>query len=112
LGDISEWKSLSREISDDAWLFPSETGKTPVSRDNLSRRHIGPQLQAAGLGWVDSHVMRRTHATLMNEIHDDPQMVGDQLGHTLDVSQNVYTRASVARRKEAVEALESALPVM
>ena len=33
-------------------------------------------------------------------------------GHTLDVSQNVYTRASVARRKEAVDALESALPVM
>ena len=54
--------------------------------------------------------MRRTHATIMNEIHDDPKLVADQLGHTLDVSQNVYTRASVARRKEAVDALESALP--
>jgi len=112
LGDIREWKTLSHDTSEDAWVFPSETGKTPVSRDNLSRRHIGPQLQAAGLGWVDFHVMRRTHATLMNEIHDDPQMVADQLGHTLDVSQNVYTRASVARRKEAVDALESALPIM
>ena len=38
------------------------------------------------------------------------QTVADQLGHTLDVSQNVYTRASVARRKKAVDALESALP--
>jgi integrase len=112
LGDIREWKTLSSDTSEGAWVFPSETGKTPVSRDNLSRRHIGPQLQAAGLGWVDFHVMRRTHATLMNEIHDDPQMVADQLGHSLDVSQNVYTRASVARRKEAVDALESALPVM
>jgi hypothetical protein len=56
--------------------------------------------------------MRRTHASLMNEIHDDPKMVADQLGHTLDVSQNVYTRASVARRKVAVDALESALPAM
>ena len=56
--------------------------------------------------------MRRTHATLTNEIDDDPKMVADQLGHTLDVSQNVYTRASVAKRKEAVDALESALPVM
>ena len=35
----------------------------------------------------------------------------DQLGHTLDVNQNVYTQASVARRKRAVDALESALPV-
>ena len=93
-------------------MFPSETGKTPVSKDNVWRRHIGPKLTAVGLGWVDFHVMRRTHATLMNEIHDDPKMVADQLGHTLDVSQNVYTRTSVARRKEAVDALESALPVM
>ena len=105
-------ETLSRDTSDDAWVFPSETGKTPVSRDNLFRRHIGPQLQGAGLGWVDFHVMRRTHATLMNDIHDDPKLVADQLGHTLDVNQNVYTRASVAKRKEAVDALESALPVM
>ena len=86
-------------------MFPSETGKGAGIEDNLFRRHIGPQLEAAGLGWVDFHVMRRTHATHMNEIHDDPQLVADQLGHTLDVSQNVYTRASVARRKEAVDAL-------
>jgi integrase len=112
LDDIREWKTLSRECGEDGWVFPSETGKTPLSRDNMWRRHIGPQLKAAGLGFVDFHVMRRTHATLMNEIHDDPKMVADQLGHTLDVSQNVYTRASVARRKVAVDALESALPVM
>lgn len=103
---------MSRDCGDDGWVFPSETGRTPLSRDNLWRRHIGPRLKAAGLGFVDFHVRRRTHATLMNEISDDPKMVADQLGHTLDVSQNVYTRASVARRKEAVDALESALPVM
>ena len=63
-----------------------------------------------GLGWVDFHVMRRTHATLTNEIHDDPKMVADQLGRTLDVSQNVYTRASVERCKWDVDAPETALP--
>ena len=36
---------------------------------------------------------------------DNPKLVADQLGHTVDVNQNVYTRASVARRKEAVDAL-------
>jgi len=55
--------------------------------------------------------MRRTHSTLMNEIHDDPKLVADQLGHTVDVNQNVYTRASIARRKTAVDALENALPL-
>jgi integrase len=86
-------------------------GRTPLGRDNVWRRRIGPQLKAAGLEWVDFHVMRRTHSTLMNEIHDDPKLVADQLGHTVDVNQNVYTRASIARRKTAVDALENALPV-
>lgn len=112
LREIQAWKSISRDTTASGWVFPSETGKTPVSRDNVWRRHIGPKLKAVGLDWVDFHVTRRTHATLMNEIHDDPKLVADQLGHTLDVSQNVYTRASVARRKEAVDALEMALPVM
>jgi len=112
LDEIQAWKAISLNVADEAWVFPSETGKTPLGRDNVWRRRIGPKLKDAGLDWVDFHVMRRTHATLMNEIHDDPKLVADQLGHTVDVNQNVYTRASVARRKEAVDALESALPVM
>ena len=112
LAEIELWRSVSMNTRPEAWVFPSETGKTPLSRDNVWRRRIGPQLESVGLGWVDFHVMRRTHSTLMNEIHDDPKLVADQLGHTVDVNQNVYTRASVARRKEAVDALESALPVM
>lgn len=90
-------------------MFPSEKGTKPVWKDNLWRRHIGPKLEAVGLGWVDFHVMRRTHATLMNDVNDDPKLVADQLGHTLDVSQNVYTKKSVARRKVAVDALETSL---
>jgi integrase len=109
--ELKLWREISLDSSDDAWVFPSENG-TPLSRDNVWRRRIGPKLESVGLGWVDFHVMRRTHATLMREIHDDPKLVADQLGHTVDVNQNVYTRASVAKRKEAVDALENALPVM
>ena len=112
LAEIELWRGISLDPSVDAWVFPSETGKTPLGRDNVWRRRIGPKLEAVGLGWVDFHVMRRTHSTLMNDIHDDPKLVADQLGHTVDVNQNVYTRASVARRKVAVDALESALLVM
>jgi len=111
MAEIELWRSLSLDASADAWVFPSETGKTPLGRDNVWRRRIGPRLKDAGLDWVDFHVMRRTHSTLMNEIHDDPKLVADQLGHTVDVNQNVYTRASIARRKTAVDALENALPV-
>ena len=110
MAEIELWRAVSLDASEDAWVFPSETGKTSLGRDNVWRRRIGPQLKAAGLGWVDFHMMRRTHSTLMNEIHDDPKLVADQLGQTVDVDQNVYTRASVARRKTAVDGLEGGVP--
>jgi integrase len=109
LEDIEAWKAIARDAGEDAWVFPNEKFTKPLWKENLWRRHIAPKLQAVGLGWVDFHVARRTHATLMNEVNDDPKLVADQLGHTLDVSQNVYTKKSVARRKKAVDALESSL---
>jgi len=112
LADLQTWKSISRDASADAWVFPSETGKTPLIRDNVWRRYIGPKLESIGLGWVDFQAMRRTHSTGMNETCDDPKLVADQLGHTVDVNQNVYTKASVARRKAAVDKFEASLPVM
>ena len=109
LADLRQWKAVSRNSGDDDWVFPSRNKGKPLSRDNVFRRHIAPMLKSAGLGWVNFHVMRRTHATLMNEIVDDPKLVADQLGHTLDVNLNIYTRASLARLKNAVNALEGAL---
>jgi hypothetical protein len=68
-----------------------------------------PKLQAAKLGWANFQVMRRTHSTLMNQLKVDPKLVADQLGHTLDVNQNVYTIPDLARRQAAVNLLEGAL---
>ncbi len=68
-----------------------------------------PKLKAVGLEWVNFQVMRRTHASLMRELDIDPKVVADQLGHSLDVNLNVYTKTALAARKEAVSAFESAL---
>jgi hypothetical protein len=54
-------------------------------------------------------VMRRTHSSLMNDLKVDPKIVADQLGHTLDVNQNVYTRSAISRSQEAIEKLEASL---
>jgi hypothetical protein len=45
----------------------------------------------------------------MKQLGVDPKLVADQLGHSLDVNQNVYTKVSVEHRKGAVEQLEAAL---
>lgn len=106
---VREWVGDLPDSSDKAWVFPSERMTTPIRKDNVWRRDIGPKLKQVGLGWVDFHVFRRTHSTLMSDLEIDPKVVSDQLGHTLDVNQNVYTKASLRRRKSAVDALENAL---
>jgi len=55
--------------------------------------------------------MRRTHRTIMRELGADPKMVADQLGHSVDVSLNVYTQSAVASRLEIVNQLEKRLAV-
>ena len=106
---IAKWRSVCPDTSPQAWVFPSETGKTPISRENCWRRNIAPKLEEVGLGWVNFQVMRRTHATLMRELKVDPKVVADQLGHTLDVNLNVYTDSGLERKTEAVNLLEATL---
>jgi integrase len=109
---LGQWLELLPDSSPDAWLFPSETGKTPVAKDNCWRRHFQPRLKAVGLGWVNFQVMRRSHASLLSDLGVDPQVRADQMGHGVDVNQNEYTRASLERRKEAVNTLEKSLGIM
>jgi len=45
----------------------------------------------------------------MNDLGVEGKVVSDQLGHGLDVNQNVYTQSSLKRRNRAVDSLETAL---
>jgi integrase len=110
LAAIQEWKDHSLDTTPDAWVFPSENG-TPLLKDNCWRRSIAPRLKQAGLGFVNFHVMRKTHSCLLKELDVDPQVRAEQMGHTVDVNENVYTRTSLARRREAVNRLEMSLIV-
>ena len=106
--DIARWRDICPSVEPDAWLFPSEKLTTPFSRENCWQRNLGPRLKANGLGWVNFQVMRRTHSSLMWELEVDPKVTADQLGHSVDVNQNVYTQANLNRRLEAVRRLENA----
>lgn len=102
---LKSW--LNAAVSPDAaaWVFASETGKTPMWRDNLLRRHIRPLLEKVGLGWVDFKVMRRSNATLGHG-KVDPKVAADQRGHDIDVSMNVYTKTDIKQRAAVARKLE------
>jgi integrase len=112
LDEIENWRQLSVDTRDDAWVFPSERLATPLSKDNCWRRDMKPKLKKAGLEWANFQVMRRTHATLMKALGVDGKLVADQLGHTLDVNQNIYTQSPVESRLDMVNKLERSLLVM
>ena len=109
LSDIEAWRKVSIDTQPQAWVFPSEKLTTPLSKDNCWRRQIGPKFKEAGLDWVDFQVMRRTHSSLLSDLNVHPKVVADQLGHTVDVNQNIYTKTGLGRRKKAVNSLEFAL---
>ena len=111
LAAIEEWRSISIDPSPTAWVFPSEKLTTPLRKDNCWRRHFKPQLEAMGLGWVNFQVMRRTHSSLLKELDVDPHVRAEQMGHTVDVNENVYTKVSLQRKREAVNKLEAALTI-
>jgi integrase len=109
---IDEWRGLSVDTGSDAWVFPSEKMSTPLSKDNCWRRNFLPRLLPVGLGWANFQVMRRTHSSLLNELGVDPHVRAEQMGHTVDVNENVYTKASFGRRRDAVNELEKMIDVM
>jgi integrase len=109
--EIESWRLLAVDTRDEAWVFPSER-LTPLSKDNCWRRSMQPKLKTVGLGWCNFLVMRRTHATLMKALGVDGKLVADQLGHSLDVNQNVYTQSPVESRLDMVNQLEKSLLLM
>lgn len=108
---VAEWRALSISAEPDAWVFPSEKGTTPIAKDNCWLRNFAPKIQAIGLGWVNFQVMRRTHSSLLAELDVEPRIRAEQMGHTVDVNENVYTKTSLESRRKAVNKLESALRV-
>lgn len=108
LVEIESWRMMAVESRHDGWVFPSER-MTPLSKDNWWNRVMCPALKRVGLEWATFQVMRRTNATLMKALGADGKLVADQLGHTLDVNQNVYTQSSVESRLVIVNQLEQRL---
>lgn len=107
LADLEIWKRLLQDQADDAYLFPSETGRTPLRPNNLWKRAFRPRLELVGLEWVNFQVLRRTNASLSRKARVDDKVSADQRGHGLGVSLGVYAISDLDQKIEAVKKLES-----
>ena len=91
------------------WLFPNETAKLPMRRDNIWKRYMLPGLKITGLEWATFQVMRRTHASRAKEAGVDAHTRSAQMGNTVDVNENEYAVSDFQTRLAAVRKLEITL---
>jgi integrase len=103
---LKEWIPLLEDQRPEAWVFQSENPASPLSRDNVQRRHIQPRLAVLGLSWVTFQVMRRTNGSLAHKRGVDPKVAADQRGHGLGVALEVYTQTDLEQKLQAVKKLE------
>lgn len=106
---LREWAELAEDPRPEGFVFPSEKLTTPLSLDNLWRRHMQPKLEKIGLGWASFQMLRKTNASLSKKAGVDPKVASDQRGHGLGVSMEVYTNSDMEQKREAVRKLEAAV---
>jgi len=67
-------------------------------------------VNALAFASLNYQVLRRSAVTLLNaECNADPTVVAAQMGHTVDVSTNVYNKVDIQRQRNAVQKLDDAL---
>lgn len=107
--DIAIWRMYLANRQEDSFLFPSETGTTPLRPNNFWKRQVQPRLEPLGLEWVNFQVLRRTNASLSRKarVDDvDDKVAADQRGHGLGVSLGVYAASDLEEKVEAVTTLK------
>jgi integrase len=107
VSDIALWRRFLPADDPQCFLFPSETGITPLRPNNLWKRVFRPRLGRLGLDWVNFQVLRRTNASLSRKANVDDKVSADQRGHGLGVSLAVYATSDLQQKIEAVGKLES-----
>ncbi len=107
LADIRLWETFLGASSTDTFMFPLETGITPLRPNNHWKREIRPRLTKIGLEWVNFQVLRRTNASLSRKANVDGKVSADQRGHGLGVSLGVYAISDLGQKIETVTRLES-----
>jgi len=87
---LRRWK-LACPPTADGWVFPSDTGTTPVHRSTLAHKALHPACDAAGLSRVRIHSLRHTFcSTLLMAGRPDTE-VAKLAGHKdASVTRRIY----------------------
>jgi len=98
---------LPSTVQPNALVFSTRQG-LPLNRSNLLRRHLKPAAMKLGLQGVTWHLLRHSHATMLDGVGTPIGTMQSLLGHsTPDITREIYLHAIPAEQRLAVESVES-----
>ena len=87
------------------WVFPSQTGRTPINAKNFLGRVFLPAVRRAGIQDFRWHDLRHTFASRLFRAGVDLRTVQELMGHKVLAMTLRYSHLSPAHQREAVQPL-------
>jgi integrase len=89
-----------------ALVFSTREG-SPPERWNLLRKDLKPAAKKLGLPGVTRHLLRHSHATMLDSVGTPIGTMKSLLGHsTPDITREIYLHAIPEEQRRAVESVE------
>jgi integrase len=89
-----------------ALVFATREG-LPLDRGNLLRKHLNPTAKKLGLPGVTWHLLRHSHATMLDVVGTTLGTMQSLLGHsTPEITREIYLHAIPEEQRRAVESVE------
>ena len=87
-------------------VFATREG-LPLDRWNLLRKHLKPAAKKLGLPGVTWHLLRHSHATMLDSVGTPIGTMQSLLGHsTPEITREIYLHAIPEEQRRAVESVE------
>ena len=89
-----------------ALIFAKREG-LPLDRWNLLRKHLKPAAKKLGLSGVTWHLLRHSHATMLDGVGTPIGTMQALLGHSApEITREIYLHAIPEEQRRAVESVE------
>jgi integrase len=88
-------------------LIFAKSDQTPLDRWNLLRKHLKPAAKKLGLSGVTWHLLRHSHATMLDGVGTPIGTMQALLGHSApEITREIYLHAIPEEQRRAVESVE------
>jgi integrase len=94
------------DVDPKSLVFATREG-LPLERWNLLRKHLKPAAKKLGLPGVTWHLLRHSHATMLDSVGTPLGTMQSLLGHsTPEITREIYLHAIPEEQRRAVESVE------